>query len=381
MAAPTRTDPAVAASSAGLPVRTTMEDVMAVCGYLAKKPTGATLKEMKAVLGATSIETRKLNGIKRWGLIDEAGDRMRVLDRGRRVLKDGGAAALGEALREAEPYLATVERAAHTSEFTTTAVDVAAHWHENFASHVSSHDETLNKQVLAFFQLAQGAKLGQIVVGRSGAPTRFEFDPQAVEAFIGEETAGISDGESDAAEEPTPAAVPLHVVETARTVPPAPGAPTSPAPDPSAAPKPIFVGHGKNKQPLQQLTALLNAFRIPHRVVVDEANLGRPISQKVKETIQQCGSAILIFTRDEKFLNEAGAEVWRPSENVIHELGATSFVYGDRIVIFKEKGLNLPSNFQNIGYIEFDGDGIQARTAELLKELIGFGLVKVTPTA
>jgi len=148
----------------------------------------------------------------------------------------------------------------------------------------------------------------------------------------------------------------------------------------SGGPKPIFVGHGKNKGPLQQLQRLLTTFQIPHKVVVDEANLGRPISQKVKDTIEECGSAILIFTRDEKMLNESGQELWRPSENVIHELGATSFAYGDRIVIFKEKGLHFPTNFQNIGYIEFESDDLTARTADLLKELIGFGLVKVTPT-
>lgn len=146
------------------------------------------------------------------------------------------------------------------------------------------------------------------------------------------------------------------------------------------APKPIFVGHGKNKAPLQQLQRLLTTFQIPHKVVVDEANLGRPIPQKVKDTIDECGSAILIFTRDEKFFDENGKEIWRPSENVIHELGATSFVYGDRIVIFKQKGLHFPTNFQSIGYIEFDTDDITARTADLLKELIGFGLVRVTPT-
>ena len=50
------------------------------------------------------------------------------------------------------------------------------------------------------------------------------------------------------------------------------------------------------------------------------------------------------------------------------------------IVIFKEKGLHFPTNFQSIGYIEFEADDIQARTADLLKELIGFGLVRVTPT-
>jgi predicted nucleotide-binding protein len=144
--------------------------------------------------------------------------------------------------------------------------------------------------------------------------------------------------------------------------------------------KPIFVAHGKNKAPLQQLQALLTSFQIPHKVVIDEANLGRPISQKVRDTLQECGSAILIFTRDEQFVDKNGAEIWRPSENVIYELGATSYLYGDRIVIFKEKGIHFPTNFQNIGYIEFESDDIQARTADLLKELIGFGLVRVTPT-
>lgn len=149
---------------------------------------------------------------------------------------------------------------------------------------------------------------------------------------------------------------------------------------PATGPKPIFVGHGKNKGPLQQLQNLLTTFQIPHKVVVDEANLGRPIPQKVRETIEECGSAILIFTRDEKLFDEAGSEVWRPSENVVHELGATSLAYGDRIVIFKEKGLHFPTNFQSIGYIEFEAGDLAARTADLLKELIGFGLVKVTPT-
>ncbi len=148
----------------------------------------------------------------------------------------------------------------------------------------------------------------------------------------------------------------------------------------AGGPKPIFVGHGKNKGPLQQLQGLLTTFQIPHKVVVDEANLGRPISQKVKDTINECGSAILIFTRDEKLFDEGGKEVWRPSENVVHELGATSFAYGDRIVIFKENGLTFPTNFQSIGYIEFEAGELTARTADLLKELIGFGLVKVTPT-
>jgi predicted nucleotide-binding protein len=161
--------------------------------------------------------------------------------------------------------------------------------------------------------------------------------------------------------------------------PPLPAQPAATAAASIAGPKPIFVAHGKNKAPLQQLQALLTAFQIPHKVVVDEPNLGRPISQKVRDTLGECGSAILIFTRDEQFKDKDGNEIWRPSENVVYELGATSYLYGDRIVIFKEKGIHFPANFQNIGYIEFESNDIQARTADLLKELIGFGLVRVTP--
>ena len=32
------------------PIRTTVADIQAICGYLAKKPTGATLKEARAVI-------------------------------------------------------------------------------------------------------------------------------------------------------------------------------------------------------------------------------------------------------------------------------------------------------------------------------------------
>ena len=49
-------------------------------------------------------------------------------------------------------------------------------------------------------------------------------------------------------------------------------------------------------------------------------------------------------------------EVWRPSENAVYELGAASILYENRIVIFKEKGVTFPSDFSDLGYIEFEKD-------------------------
>lgn len=100
---------------------------------------------------------------------------------------------------------------------------------------------------------------------------------------------------------------------------------------------------------------------------------------KVREVMEECGSAILIFTRDEEFTDNQGQTVWRPSENVVYELGASSFAREDRIVIFKEEGVDFPANFESIGRIGFGDEGIEAHTMDLLKELVGFGLVRITP--
>jgi hypothetical protein len=46
----------------------------------------------------------------------------------------------------------------------------------------------------------------------------------------------------------------------------------------------VFVGHGHNKKPLEQLEKILNEYKIPYKVAVEEANRGRPISSKVAES-------------------------------------------------------------------------------------------------
>jgi predicted nucleotide-binding protein len=140
----------------------------------------------------------------------------------------------------------------------------------------------------------------------------------------------------------------------------------------------IFIGHGKNKAPLEQLEKLLNQFKIPYKVAIEEANSFRPISQKVAETMKECGAAILLFTADTEYKDANGDSVWKPSENVVYELGAASVLYGDRIVIFKETSVNFPANFRDIGHIGFEKDHLSAKINELFKELIAFGLIKIT---
>lgn len=155
--------------------------------------------------------------------------------------------------------------------------------------------------------------------------------------------------------------------------------PNTPPTSPAQKPKPIFIAHGKDQKPLEQLKAILDQFKIPYRVAVDEPHAGRPISEKVRSLMNECGSAIVIFT--------AGGEPADPEKgavanlNVVFELGAASVLYGDKIIIFKEKNLALPSDFSDLGHISFEKDSLDAKALDLLKELISMGFVQVLPAA
>jgi len=141
-------------------------------------------------------------------------------------------------------------------------------------------------------------------------------------------------------------------------------------------PNKLFIGHGKNKVPLNQLTKTLADLQIPNVVVQDLANEGRPISQKVRDAMDQCSAAVLIFSADEEYFDKDGNSVWKPSENVSHELGAASIMYENRVILFKEESVQLASNYSGIGYIPFEKNKLDAKTNELLRELLALRILR-----
>jgi predicted nucleotide-binding protein len=152
------------------------------------------------------------------------------------------------------------------------------------------------------------------------------------------------------------------------------GTPIVPRP---AAPKQIFVAHGKNHEPLEDLKKILDRFKIPYKVAVDEPNVGRPISAKVAQLMRECSAGIFIFTSDERFEDSGGNEIHRPSENVVYELGAASVLWENKIIILKQKDVTFPSDYKDLGYIEFEQDRLAVHALDLLNELIALEFVRV----
>lgn len=147
-----------------------------------------------------------------------------------------------------------------------------------------------------------------------------------------------------------------------------------------SGPRHLFLAHGKTRKPLEDVKKILDQFKIPYKVAIDEPHAGRPISAKVAALMRDCTAGIFIFTKDEKFLREDGAEVWRPSENVVYELGAANVLWENKIIIVKEDGVFFPSDFRDLGYISFDSSGVGGQALDILRELVGLGLVSVQAT-
>jgi predicted nucleotide-binding protein len=362
-----------------LPIRTTLDDVRDICNYLAKKPTGATLADAKSVLDKKRLDSRKISAYKSWGLISDSDGKMKLLERGRRISKDQNEeqSVFTEVIRSIAPYNAIVERAGHRKEDGLTAIEVATHWHEHFGEQASESDKILNDQAVCFFQIAEAAGLGKMVTGRKGNPTRFSFSAPNTEAYISGASRQEDTCSKPSGEEPEDEVVSIDPTAIPKKPEEEPQQPNSESKG-GALGRGIFIAHGKNKRPLEQLKGILQQFHIPFKVAIDEPNLGRPIGSKIREIMESCNCAILIFTADEEFKDKDGNTIWRPSENVVYELGASGYLYDNRIVIMKESEVHFPSNFQDIGYISFQKDDLESKTMDILKELIGFGIVKIS---
>jgi predicted nucleotide-binding protein len=362
-----------------LPIRTTLDDIRDVCRYLATKPAGATVAEAKSVLDSKRLDGRKVAALKYWSLVEETDNgKLKLTQSGRKLAKGGKdeAEALLAIVRDVPAYSAIIERAAHRHEDSLDTTEVGAHWYDHFEDEAGDNETILKDRAVCFFHVAVGAGLGSIIPGRKGNPTRISFSAEALRKYIAgdpkpafpsdaehdDETTEQAEGEDAQEEQEENAGSPVgeRAAETLELG------------------QAIFIAHGKNKKPLEQLKKILDQFHIPYKVAVEEPNLGRPISGKVREIMHSCNCAILIFTADEEFHDKDGNKIWRPSENVVYELGATGYLYDNRIVILKEDTVTFPSNFSDIGYISFDHNQLEAKAMDVLKELIGFGIVRVS---
>jgi predicted nucleotide-binding protein len=156
---------------------------------------------------------------------------------------------------------------------------------------------------------------------------------------------------------------------------------------PLAPKKEIFIAHGKDLKPLNELKAMLVDFGLTPVVLSEQPSGGKTLIEKL-EVYSDVGFAFIILTPDDlggfvemgskwsrpqrlrKFLKTAYP---RPRQNVILEFGFFAGKLGrDRIACLLKKPVEQPSDMQGIVYLSFR-ESLDEIRVEILKELKAAG--------
>lgn len=189
-----------------VPIKTSVEDIQKLLGYLAKQIGWVEQSKVEKALGLQ--DDRKIGAMVEFGLILRDGGNLRATDLGMLFVADGKA-ALREVLGSVELYRATLEWLHYGSRAEATAAEIGQYWE---ASHKDTlgglKGSTLASGAVTFGRIVEGADLGTFLVGRGGKETRCTFDLAGLDTFVnGTPSAALSVDVADNAQ-PEPISMP-----------------------------------------------------------------------------------------------------------------------------------------------------------------------------
>ena len=176
----------------------------------------------------------------------------------------------------------------------------------------------------------------------------------------------------------TPDAEPGEGHPEPRETEPAPVAPPAPptakeAFAVTAASRRVFVSHGKQRAIANQIKELLGFGQFEPVVSVERESTAIPVPEKVFEDMRSCSAGVVHVTPEGEYLDREGKQHSKINDNVLIEIGAAMALYGKRVVLLVEKGLDIPSNLQGLYRCEYEGDQLDYEaTMKLLKTFAQF---------
>lgn len=355
-----------------LPIKATMDDVDAVVNYLKTKPAGATVAEAKAVVGSSPMDGRKVKAYERWGLVEEKGGRLHLTERGRRMASrpEERELILRGTISKIAPYRSIMERAYHQDADQLTVDEVAAFWFDHHKDTLGTDKEsTLKAMVTCFFNLAEGAGLGNYLLGRRGTPTRIVLDRVQLKEFVegGPTEPPWSDDESEletleteaeeaGGEEPDAEETVDRSDEGELDMERESGRQSGGPPPRDDQALKVFISHGHNMDIVDQVETILDLADIEKEVAVKEETAAVPVPKKVMDAMRRCQAGIICVSVDEGLQDGDGNFTINP--NVLIEIGAAFVLYDEKVVLLWDKRLPVPSNLQGLYRCEFEGDNL-----------------------
>lgn len=339
-----------------LPVMTNPDDALAVATYLNTKVTGARLDDAKATLPSRVLDSRKIRAYEAWGLITRESDVLRLTTRGRqlaRASEDDKRRVLAEVVMGVRAYRIAAEWIHHGAMEVVSLTELATHWFDHIPDDLGTTTEkTIRNQAACFLGLAEGAGLGDYIIGRRGQLTRLEVDGEVLAQLVaGAELSGRSspphqsegDGDGVGRAGDSEGDAPSHGAETTR--------PEAIAASPSVIR--VFISHGANGGIVDQVKTMLEISDLAYDVVVEQESTAIPVPEKVFEAMRRCDAAVICVTADSGA--ERGGGSYEINPNVLIEIGAAFVLYEKRVALVWDRRIPVPSNLQGLYRCEFEG--------------------------
>jgi len=344
-----------------LPYFTRPDDIEKIVKYLFTKAKGATLNEIKAVMGPKIIDVRKILTLKTLNIIRQDADRITLTSEVGRPLgranNEEFKRLLASQIAGIQAYKGVLEWAYHNNVSELEATEVGAHWHEHYREDLGTEkEEEINSRAVCFLQLCSGSGLGQFIIGRRGQVSRLNISLPALEDFVKGENLLRPYAEAGDTE-----VVPVVEGE---------GPPISQATKPTVAEKgnKVFISHGKNKKIAEQLKELLKFGKFEPVISAERESTAVPVPDKVFDGMRKCSAAVIHVSSEGELLDAGGQKHIKINENVLIEIGAAIALYGKNFVLLVEKDLSLPSNLQGLYRCEYEGNKLDYEaTMKLLK--------------
>ena len=165
--------------------------------------------------------------------------------------------------------------------------------------------------------------------------------------------------------------------------------------NPLSLKKEVFLSHGKDLKPLNELKDMLVGFGLKPVILSEQPSGGKTVIEKL-EAYSDVGFVFVILTPDDlggyvelgskwsrprrlrKFLKTAHN---RPRQNVVLEFGYFVGKLGrNRVACLLKKPVEQPSDMQGIVYLSFK-ESLQEIKSEILQELsaAGYEISKCSP--
>lgn len=131
----------------------------------------------------------------------------------------------------------------------------------------------------------------------------------------------------------------------------------------------VFVVHGQNAQAKVAVVSYLSSLGLRAIVLHEQPNMGRHLLTKFIDEAELATFAVVLLTDDDEGGPRGGQVSQRARQNVILELGYFLSHLGQaKVCALKSAGVETPSDFDGIAYIEMDSLGNWKR--ELHRELV-----------